>query len=170
MKILEAASYVALFAVCSFGAFRLWQFKPESPVSTPTYYSAPAAPASVSGRIPVDLTTRDRWLVLVLSTQCHFCVESAPFHEELVKMVGKSGNTGLIAVFPQTKQEVEKYEAAHDFRPDTVLTDVSLNQLQVRGTPTLMLVDNRGTVLKHWEGRLPESKQMEVRSQLGIKD
>jgi len=93
MKILEAASYVALLAVCSLGAFRLWQFHPQqASVALP---SPVVAPTSVSGRVPVDLTSRKKWDILVLSTECHYCVESVPFHQELVKDLLNSHDVGL---------------------------------------------------------------------------
>jgi len=166
-KVLEVASYIALLSVCSLGTVRLWQFHPQQ--SSSSIPSVAAAPANMSGRIPVNFENHKRWLVMVLSTECHFCVESIPFHQELVKEARNSGDIGLIAVFPQTRPEVEQYEASHQFFPDTVMTDVGLNQLQVRGTPTLLLVDQHGTVLKHWEGRLPEGKQKDVRTELGKK-
>jgi len=120
-KILEADSYVALVVVCSLGIFRLWQFHPqEASIALP---SPVVAPTSVSGRVPVDLTTRKKWVILVLSTECHYCVESVPFHQELVKDLLNSHDVGLMALFPQGQQQVEKYEAAHDFRPNTVITD-----------------------------------------------
>lgn len=87
-----------------------------------------------------------------------------------MKQFRNSDAVGLIALFPQNRQQVEQYEAAHDFRPNTVLTDISLSQLQVRGTPTLLLADQHGTVLKHWEGRLPENKEREVRAEVGAKN
>jgi hypothetical protein len=166
MKILEAASYLALLTVCVIATVKLLQFHPQQHLGTTPAIAA--APTSVSGRIPVDLTSHKKWLILVLSTECHFCVESIPFHQELQKAAQNSGDLGLMAVFPQARSDVEKYEAAHKFFPSTVVADVGLDQLQVRGTPTLLLVNQQGTVLKHWEGRLSESKQQDVRTELGI--
>ena len=167
MKILEALSYVVFIAVCSLGGYKLWQFKPET-IRPPVIDSTPAIPTSVAGKVPVDLTSRKKWVVLVLSTQCHFCQESAPFHERLVQMLRNSADTGLIAVFPQDHQAVEQYKATYKVDFPNTITDASLSQLQVRGTPTLLLVDQQGKVLKGWRGRLPEIGEKEVRAELGL--
>lgn len=170
MKILEAASYVALIAVCCLGGFKLWQFKADATSLPPpsAINSTPAVPTSIAGKIPFDLTSRKRWLFLVLSTQCHFCQESAPFHERLVQMLQNSPDMGLVAVFPQDRQAVEQYKAAYKVNFPNIITDASLNNLQVRGTPTLLLVDQQGKVLKSWRGRLPENDEKEVKTELRL--
>jgi len=170
MKILEAASYVVMIVVCSLGGYRLWQFKPDTthPSLTPAVDSTPAVPTSVAGKVPFDLTSRKKWVLLVLSTQCHFCQESAAFHERLVQMLQNSSDTGLIAVFPQDRQAVEQYKTAYKVNFPNIITDASLNKLQVRGTPTLLLIDQQGKVLKSWRGRLPENDEKEVKSELGL--
>jgi hypothetical protein len=169
MKILEALSYVVLLAVCSLGGYRLWQFKPDT-TRPPVVDSTPAVPTSIAGHIPFDLASRKKWVVLVLSTQCHFCQESAPFHEHLVQMLNNSSDTGVIAVFPQDRQAVEQYKATYKVNFPNTITDISLPQLQVRGTPTMLLVDQQGKVLKSWRGRLPENGENEVRAELGLKN
>jgi hypothetical protein len=172
MKILEALSYVALLAVSSLGVYRLWQFRPTNthPSTTASISTAAAVPTSVAGKIPVDLTSRKKWIVLALSTQCHFCQESAPFHADLVQMLRKSADTGLVAVFPQNRQEVEQYEVKYKVNFPNIVTDISPTQLEVRGTPTLLVVDQQGKVLKSWRGLLPEGGQKEVRTELGLKN
>jgi Redoxin len=172
MKVLEAASYVVLIVVCSLGGYRLWQYKPDT-TSLPllsAINSPPAVPTSIAGKISADLTGRKKWIVLVLSTQCHFCQESAPFHERLAQMLQNSPDTGLIAVFPQDRQAVEQYKATYKVNFPNIITDASLAKLQVRGTPTLLLVDQQGKVLKSWRGRLPENDEKEVRTELGLKN
>src|SRR5579864_5467736 len=172
MKILEAASYIVMIAVCFLGGYRLWQFKADT-TSLPlpsAINSTPAIPTSIAGKVSFDLNSKKKWVVLVLSTQCHFCQESAPFHERLTQMLQNSPDTGLIAVFPQDRQAVEQYKATYKVNFPNIITDASLNKLQVRGTPTLLLVDQHGKVLKSWRGRLPENDEKEVRTELGLKN
>jgi thioredoxin-related protein len=161
-----------MIAVCSLGGYRLWQFKADT-TSLPlpsAINSTPAIPTSIAGKVSFDLNSKKKWVVLVLSTQCHFCQESAPFHERLAQMLQNSPDTGLIAVFPQDRQTVEQYKATYKVNFPNIITDASLNKLQVRGTPTLLLVDQHGKVLKSWRGRLPENDEKEVRTELGLKN
>lgn len=45
----------------------------------------------------VDWTKNGRTLLLALSTTCHFCTQSSPFYQRLVK---EHGDTQLIALVP----------------------------------------------------------------------
>jgi hypothetical protein len=161
MKLLEGASYLALCVVCSLGTYRLYQFHPQESVSAAQAPFVASAPASLSGRIPLDFTTRKRWVILALSTQCRFCQQSVPFQQSLLKITKASNAVGLVAIFPQTTKDVDQYEAAYKFFPKT-LADLPLNQIEVPGTPTLLIVDGQGKVLRHWEGLLSEKAQKEV--------
>jgi thiol-disulfide isomerase/thioredoxin len=128
----------------------------------------PAVPKSLEGKLSADLTGKKKWVVLVLSTECHFCQESAPFHEGLVQKLQNSPDTGVIAVFPQDRRAVEQYKAVYKVNFPNTVTDASLTTLQVIGTPTLLLVDQQGKVLKSWRGRLAEKDEKQVKAELGL--
>ncbi|MFN2576678.1 MAG: hypothetical protein ABR607_03200 [Pyrinomonadaceae bacterium] len=55
----------------------------------------------------VDWSKSDRTLVLVLSTTCHFCSESAPFYQKLEEQ--KPNDLRLVAVLPQTVEQSRVY-------------------------------------------------------------
>jgi thioredoxin-related protein len=104
----------------------------------------------------------DRTLMLVLRKGCHFCEDSVPFYQRLVVTQQQDGSTtALIAIFPDTAdavKEVMKSEGL-DVRG---LAGVPLEGLKVSGTPTLLLVDRRGTVLNAWTGVLSPKQELEV--------
>jgi hypothetical protein len=109
-------------------------------------------------------TQEQQILVVALSTQCHFCTESSPFYRKLVDSIDQS-KVHLTAAFPQPREEAETYLrdlriAIQDIRPG------SLRALNVAATPTLLLVDSQGIVIKVWRGKLSSDGELEVLSAL----
>jgi thioredoxin-related protein len=107
----------------------------------------------------VDWAGNNRTLVLALSTQCHFCTESAPFFQRIQKEAAK--NLKMVAVLPQAVDEARKYLEREGVQVDDV-KQASLSTIGVRGTPTLLLVDNRGTVADIWQGKLDADQEAGV--------
>jgi hypothetical protein len=100
-----------------------------------------------------------RTLLLVLSTTCRFCTESAPLYQTLEKE--KPANVRLIAVLPQGLGESRTYLTKLGLTfPDIVQT--SLASVGVSGTPALILVDQSGLVKQFWIGKLPEAESAKL--------
>jgi len=121
---------------------------------------------SVDGHvIGVDWAKNHRTLVLVLSTTCHYCKDSVPFYRKL-------GTTGtdvkMVAVLPQPVTEAQQYLSGEGVHVDEV-KQIPLNNLGVRGTPTLMLVNDVGVVTDVWVGKLPPDQEAQVLTTLGKK-
>lgn len=134
-------------------------------VPAPSPRAAAAVPstsvgASLKGQIPeVDWSKNGRTLVLAISTQCHFCKESSPFYRRLEKEVGNG--LKVVAVLPQSAAEAEQYLKDEGVHVDQV-KQVSLGNIGIRGTPTLLLVDSKGIVTRVWSGRLLDQEQDQV--------
>ena len=118
----------------------------------------PGTKLSVPG---VEWGKNERTLLLVLSTSCHFCTESSPFYQRLAQEKARKGGVGLVAVMPQSVDESQKYLNDHGVSVDDI-KQASLDTVQARGTPTLILADRTGTVVESWVGKLPAEKEAEV--------
>jgi thiol-disulfide isomerase/thioredoxin len=110
----------------------------------------------------VDWAESKKTLVLAVSSTCHFCTESAPFYQRLVK----EGGVRLIAVVPQDAAEGRAYLDRLNV-PIGDVRQMPLGAIGVEGTPTLMLVDDKGVILNSWVGKLPTSTEDEVLSKIG---
>ena len=115
--------------------------------------------------LPVDWAKNSHTLLLVLQKGCHFCTESAPFYQRLVKETAVRSDIKLVAVLPQFIDEGKQYlkELGVD------IADVrqgSPNEVNVGGTPTLILVNNEGVATDVWAGLLPPDKESTVLSKL----
>ena len=140
-------------------------------VTAPAPQPAPARPNTMEFQQPVtagtDLGKRlpgvsweknGRTLVLALSTHCHFCTESTPFFRRVRKSLGK--DVMLIGVLPEPVAEAESYLKREGVQLDE-LRQVTLSQMGVAGTPTMLLVNRRGIVVQAWVGKLDPDKQRE---------
>jgi hypothetical protein len=130
----------------------------------PAASSVPGAPEIKPGA-NVELANynwsdSDNTLVMVLSTNCHFCTESGPFYKRL--MEARSDKKKVrVAVFPQTPEEGRQYLAKFGVVADEIRTATPMS-LGVRGTPTLILTDSKGAAVSTWVGKLPAPKEDEV--------
>jgi rhodanese-related sulfurtransferase len=125
----------------------------------------PRIPAGTKIYLPDVAWSSERTLLLALSTKCHYCSESAPFYRQLVKAVEGQMDVKLVALLPEEINESEQYLK----NLDVAINDVKrapLKQINVMATPTLLLVDNSGTVINSWLGRLTTEEEGEVLSVL----
>ena len=115
---------------------------------------------SVKQSLPgVDWAKNKRTLVLALSTQCHFCTDSAPYFQRIQKEAAK--NVKMVAVLPQPADDGRKYLEGAGVPVDDV-TQAQLSTIGVTGTPTLLLVDSTGKVANVWQGKLQPDQEAGV--------
>ncbi|MBZ5670300.1 MAG: thioredoxin family protein [Acidobacteriia bacterium] len=107
----------------------------------------------------IDWAKNKRTLVLALSTQCHFCTESAPFFQRIQKETAK--NLKMVAVLPQAVRDGHRYLEGVGVRVDDV-RQAQLSEIGVTGTPTLLLVNGKGTVADVWQGKLQPDQEAAV--------
>lgn len=112
----------------------------------------------------VNFSNQPKTLILALQTGCHFCNESASFYKRIIEVI-KDKNVKLVAAFPT---DIEK-STMH--LQELGLTNIEvksspLNNIQVSGTPTLILTNDKGEVTNFWVGKLTPDKEMEVINKL----
>lgn len=113
----------------------------------------------------VDWARNRRTLVAVLSTTCRFCTESASLYQQIAAERSKRDDVKTIALFPQPIADAQQYLDQLGVTVDEI-KQVEPSAVNARGTPTLLLVDETGTVKRVWVGKLPPDKEAEVLTQL----
>lgn len=101
-----------------------------------------------------------RTLVIVTSSSCHFCRESLPFYRRLAPSL-KAGNTRLVALSWEPPAENRAFLARNGVNVD-VADSLRRFDIDVTGTPVLILADQEGKVLKSWIGKLDSSSENDV--------
>ena len=112
----------------------------------------------------VEWTKNGKTLLVALQVGCRFCSESAQFYQRLVQTADSKG-VKVVAVLPQLPTESKDYLRTLAI-PINDVRQASLASLSVSGTPTLILVNEKGEVAGVWVGKLPVDKEAEVLSQL----
>lgn len=169
---IEAAANVGIIIVAALAAALLIRQLTAPAQAQPGAAAAPAraaarapSPGSPMGLTGVDWSRKEQTLVLVLSTSCRFCTNSAEFYRRLATESQRTGKTRLIAVLPQPTADATRYLADLGVAVDEILQAVP-SSFGTRGTPTLVLVDKQGTVKPAWTGKLPSTREAEVLSSL----
>ncbi len=129
--------------------------------------TAPTQEIAVGTKISipeVEWAKNGKTMLVVLQKGCRFCSESAPFYQRLAKTAADK-NVKLIAVFPHSPAEGRAYLDELGV-PITDIRQTSFNSIGVRGTPTLILVDDKGAVAKTWVGKLPTEEESELLGRL----
>lgn len=107
-------------------------------------------------------------LIMALSIGCHYCEASANFYRALLH-AAPPGTFHPIAVFPQPIKDAKAYLNSLGINVADV-RQRDLGSLGVAGTPTLILVNEKGRVKSTWVGQLPPPREEEVFRLLGISD
>jgi thioredoxin-related protein len=128
-------------------------------------HSHPAAKELAPGdKVPLaeaDWAKNGRTILIVLQKGCRFCTESAPFYQRLVRELSGRSDVRLVALLPQQVADGKQYLNEMGVSIDDV-RQVSLAQLNVRGTPTLILVNRDGVATDVWPGKLPSDEESKV--------
>jgi thioredoxin-related protein len=109
----------------------------------------------------VNWVENKKTLVLVLQKGCHFCSESSSFYKTLVAK--NQNKVKLLAAFPHSVDEGKNYLKEEGITIDEV------RQFDfgggINGTPTLVLINEKGQVTDSWIGKLlPEDEEKVLRA------
>jgi thioredoxin-related protein len=113
----------------------------------------------------VDFAQTESSLIMALSTHCHFCAESIPFYKRVLDRNQELSKFHTVAVFTQDSDEPAPYLRDKGLEVNEIVT-ADLDALHTTGTPTLILVDRNGAVIRSWIGKLTPNAESEVMSQL----
>lgn len=110
----------------------------------------------------IDWSRHDRTLVLALRVGCRFCEDSMPFYNRLATMRNAGQpNAEIVAAFPEDTTTVREYTNSLGLTVES-FANIPLKKLNAPATPTLILVDRNGRVIKSWLGKLTADREREV--------
>lgn len=131
---------------------------PDSHVSQGPAVVEPGTPISVPG---INWQEADKTLLLFLSENCHYCVESSPFYRRLAELSTKPGAPRVVVVFPGEAEAGRRFLSELEI-PLATVVQASSRVTGVRATPTVLLVDRSGHVAASWRGKLSEKREKEI--------
>jgi hypothetical protein len=152
LEVVSNVAIVVLTVIVGAIALRTYVFPAQSPLELTRGTKLAIRDVQWSGQ--------PRTLVMVLRKDCQFCSASAPFYRRLMEETARLG-VPVIAALPDTPDAAQEY--LHQLGVDVPdVRHVSLSEIGVGATPTLVLVDSRGAVKDSWVGQLAEARETEV--------
>lgn len=110
----------------------------------------------------VSWASSDRSVLLALNTRCHYCNDSSDFYRRLAP-VAAAAHVPLFAIFPQPIDEARAHWISQNLPAAGVhFIQAPTGQLPISGTPTVILVDRKGVILRAWTGKQPISGEAEI--------
>ena len=100
-------------------------------------------------------------LVFALSNHCTFCSQSANFYRELLQQLKGRSEISTLAIFSEPLSDAQRYFKEIDLSFDDV-RQASLAGLGLKGTPTLLLINETGQIKEFWTGKLIPEEETEV--------
>ncbi|MBZ5504208.1 MAG: hypothetical protein LAO78_01860 [Acidobacteriia bacterium] len=100
--------------------------------------------------------------VIVLSSQCAYCLHDLPLYRRLSAARSSSGGMmHLIAVLPEKTAVASAFLGSSGVDTDNVLSMAPL-ELGVKMVPTLLLLDENGKLERYWVGEMNQEHEREV--------
>ncbi len=112
----------------------------------------------------VDWQKQQQTLVIYVRKGCGYCTKSMPFYKSLTEIQPKI-NTKLVVVSIDDTNTTKTYLAENGIEFNEI-HQANLGSIGVTGTPTLLLLNNKGEVSNSWVGKLTSDEEKEVISQL----
>lgn len=164
---LDTIANIAIIIVCVIASavlVRNFFFQDRQPAGPPMVEKGDRLEA-----LPAELPAgADRTLVLALSPQCGFCTQSMPFYKRLVDERNQKGSKVKVVAAVGQPDALPTEQAAltsAGVTPDALI-DLDFMAMKINGTPTVLLVDNKGKVLDVWFGKLTEGDEKKVLAKL----
>lgn len=114
---------------------------------------------SLSG---LDPSQSRRSILLVMMKGCRFCEASMGFYRTL-RENRDSRDRNIVAVFPPGTEDVDSYLTEHGLGGIDVKF-AALSDLEVSGTPTIIVIDDQGKIVRSWVGKLSSELEIEVKN------
>jgi hypothetical protein len=169
---LETVTNIATLATCvAIGVVLVQRHNAAEQRATPPTYA-------VGERIPdmpeVRFSSASRTLLLAASDDCRYCKDSAPFYKTVAMQLAESNRSNwvqLVLVTSDDRTKSERFRESSGLGHAKVvhLGSDGMRSLKVPGTPTLILVDNAGKVVRVWVGKLNADSEREVLAALAEK-
>lgn len=100
--------------------------------------------------------------VIVLSSQCEYCLHDLPLYRRLSAARSSSGGMlHLIAVLPEKTTTAAAFLNSSGVGTDNVLSMAPL-EVGVQMVPALLLLDEDGKLKKYWVGEVNQERERDV--------
>jgi hypothetical protein len=166
LRILDILTNIAIVAAaCAIIAIGWFRYGSAAAVGKPPDLR-PSIGLKAGNSVPIggiDWSQSRSTVVLVLSTSCQFCAESAAFYRQI--SMRRNPELKVVAVFREDVTAGRAFLSEHGVDVDGVVQQ-SPEELRIRGVPALLVVSPAGTLTKAWVGKVGPATEKEILRQL----
>lgn len=120
-----------------------------------TVAPSPGTPIRLTG---VDWSAHASTLIVAISSTCPHCMKETSFYSDITRSAHR---TPIIVVMPQETQTAQSFLGGYHITPSRAIS-ADLQGIQVKVTPTLILISSSGVVRQTWVGELNDTQKREV--------
>lgn len=160
-SVVNAAVIVTCMAVTYAVAERFVVPRLVDTTSSPGYR---AGETLTGGLSQLPLASSQLTALLIVSSHCHFCTDSAGFYRRLLDARPHAADSAfqVIVLGAAGVEDGQAFTAAHRLLPDRVLALPRDGWSKLSGTPAILLVDSHARVVGSWTGQLVSGAEREV--------
>jgi hypothetical protein len=160
VRLAEVCANVAIVTVCCLIVWTFYEHKALGFRSPETNLQGVTEP-SITG---YSWSSHPETLLLAIRTGCRYCEQSFPFYKRLSDLQqGSHLKAHMVAVMPDYRAVGDSTLSSAGIKVDGVFGQ-PLDALSVSGTPTLLLLDAHGRVMRAWFGELTPRGEQDVLS------
>jgi len=159
--LVESAIVVLIFAI-------VWQAVqlPRDVQTGPPHNIPLIRPGTLVDSWATHWNQATRHLVLVVTTSCPACRQSAPLYEALSRRAKDSQDTRLVVVSNEPVDAVRGWLDVNAIQPEEIVQVEDLAEVGVFLVPTLLIVDQKGGVTDVVVGQLSAKQEEELRARV----
>jgi len=168
-KLSSAAKFGILIAavVVVGGVFEWLSVSPEKPKKKTASYEGQIAVGNKLSLPGEDWAANGETLVIAMQVGCDYCEEMAPFYKELTDRLAGRKDLRIVAVLPQPLDESQDFLKGAGLDIADV-KQAELKSISVKGTPTVIVVDQTGTVTDTWLGVMSADQKSALMTRLKV--
>jgi len=167
MSKLERVSHISVIGLAIVGTIAIIRQHTGVGRSTPGNSAAKLVGRTIS--IPsVSWNKAPANVVVAMTTHCPYCASSMGFYKRLAESLGNATatkKTTLIFASPEPLDVTSAYVDQYQIAPYKAVS-IPLKDLDISGTPTLLIVDDTGRINHALSGKLSESNETIVLNML----
>ena len=108
----------------------------------------------------LDFSQGTNTVVVFLRSSCQYCIKSMDFYRVLAAKATTTSHFRLVVVGSEPVDSVNRFLREHQLKPDEVIPMHTV-RVSISATPTLVLVNERGIIVRSWVGEMgPAAREL----------
>lgn len=159
-QILDVVATVATLGVLAYLSYTFYQDR-SNQSSAMASLKKRQQQTAITKLPDIDYGLRRATVLVAITTKCDYCRQSMPFYRTLQSNAEADGsNMQLVFISPEQRELVQLFLATNSVHAEVQTVDFA--EHGIGATPTLVMVDRAGHLMRQWRGRLSNEQQADL--------